>query len=120
MNTLHLTLPLNAEDVDKQQVQKQQEKLQERIVAFHQQCTQWRGKLDDPQFILFLQFQRGILHCFDITVKVRLSSEVPRYQHAEPPEIVEYLSGKTYTQSSHPRKSGWLANHAGWQPRTRA
>src|SRR5207245_53264 len=41
---------------DEQRMQQKEEQLQQRIAQFHQQCQQWREKVDDPQFTPSFQF----------------------------------------------------------------
>jgi hypothetical protein len=78
---------------DEQTMQQKQEKLQCRIAEFHQQCQEWRGKIDDPEFIPTFIFQRDAILFFGITATVWKVDHKPRYLFfTDPPEIVELLS----------------------------
>ena len=78
---------------DQQRVQQQQENLERRIAEFHQQCQEWREKLDDPQFTPDFKFNREAVIFFGITVIVWRVGTKPRYEiYTDPPEIVQLLS----------------------------
>jgi site-specific DNA recombinase len=78
---------------DEQAFQKKYTLLQERIAAFHQQCTQWRQQLDDPEFTPSFAFNREALLFLGISVTLWRSGTNPRFVfHTDPPEIMELLS----------------------------
>ena len=77
---------------DQQRVQQQQENLERRIAEFHQQCQEWREKLDDLQFTPDFKFNREAVIFFGITVIVWRVGTKPRYEiYTDPPEIVQLL-----------------------------
>jgi site-specific DNA recombinase len=82
------------EDLDnQQQVQQQYEDLDRRIAEFHTQCTEWREKLDTPEFQPDFHFYQEALIFFGITGKVWKKGTEPRYEfYPRPPAIVELLS----------------------------
>jgi hypothetical protein len=76
-----------------QQVEQQQKSLDLRIAEFHQQCQEWREKLDDSQFTPDLHFYQEALLFFGINVKVWKAGTKPRWEiYSRPPEIVELIS----------------------------
>ncbi len=78
---------------DQQRMQEKEEQLQQHIAEFHQQCQEWREKLDDPQFTPDFTFNREAVLFFGITVTVWRVGTKPRYQiYTDPPEIVQLLS----------------------------
>ena len=78
---------------DEQTMQQKQEKLQQRIAEFHQQCQQWREKIDDPGFTPTFKFKHDAILFFGITATVWKVDHRPRFLfHKDSPEIVELLS----------------------------
>ena len=78
---------------DEQRMQQKQENLERRIAEFHQQCREWREKLDDSQFTPSFQFNLDAVLFFGLSVTVWKKGTKPRYEiHTDPPEIVELLS----------------------------
>jgi len=78
---------------DKQKMQQKQEDLERRIGEFHQQCQEWREKLDDPEFTPTFKFKHDAVLFFGINATVWRVDHKPRYLfHTDPPEIVELLS----------------------------
>jgi len=78
---------------NQQQVQQQYEDLGQRIAQFHQQCTEWREKLDDPQFKPDFHFYQEAVIFFGISVKMWKKGAEPPYEiRTRPPAIVELLS----------------------------
>jgi site-specific DNA recombinase len=78
---------------DEQAMQRKLAKLQDRIASFHQQCIEWREKLDDPQFTPSYDFKREAIRFFGITATVWKIGTLPRFVfHVDPPDIVELLS----------------------------
>ncbi len=78
---------------DEQALQEKYSKLQQRIAEFHQQCQEWREKLDDPQFTPSFQFKRDALQFFGMSVTVWKQGTEPRYGiNIDLPQIVELLS----------------------------
>ena len=78
---------------DEQVAQRKYDQLQQRIVEFHEQCEEWREKLDDPQFTPSYQFWRNACEFFGIcAILWRIGTE-PRFEiRVNPPDIVELLS----------------------------
>lgn len=78
---------------DEQALQDKYTKLHQRIAEFHQQCQEWREKLNDSQFIPSFQFKRDALQFFGMSVIVWKQGTEPRYViNIDPPNIVELLS----------------------------
>ncbi len=78
---------------DEQKMQEQREDLDRRIAEFHRQCTEWREKLDDPQFTPDFQFYQDAVIFLGIQVKVWRAGIEPRYEiYTAPPDIVTSLS----------------------------
>ncbi len=78
---------------DEQTMQQKQEKLQRSIAEFHQQCQEWREKIDDPEFTPTFKFKHDAILFFGITATVWKVDHKPRHLfHTDPPEIVELLS----------------------------
>lgn len=78
---------------DEQRMQQKQENLERRIAEFHQQCREWREKVDDSQFTPSFQFNLDAVLFFGLNVTVWKTGTKPRYEiHTDPPEIVELLS----------------------------
>ncbi len=78
---------------DQQRMQEKEEQLQARIAEFHQQCQEWREKLDDPKFTPSFKFNLDAVLFFGISVTVWRTGTVPPYEiHTDPPEIMELLS----------------------------
>ena len=78
---------------NQQQVQQQYEDLDQRIAEFHQQCREWREKLDDPQFTPDFHFYQEAVIFLGITAKVWRTGAEPPYQfYTRPSAIVELLS----------------------------
>ena len=81
---------------DEQAVKEQYNKLQQRIVEFHKRCTQWREKLDDPQFTPSYKFMRDACEFFGITAIVYKAGHEQRYEiQKDPPSIVLLISSTT-------------------------
>jgi len=77
---------------DQQRMQQKQEQLQQRIAEFHQQCQEWREKVDDSQFTLSFKFNLDAVLFFGLSVTVWRTGTEPRYEiYADPPEIMELL-----------------------------
>ncbi|HEY1352108.1 MAG TPA: hypothetical protein VGF67_21010 [Ktedonobacteraceae bacterium] len=78
---------------NQEQVQQQYEDLDRRIAEFHQQCQEWREKLDTPEFQPDFHFYHEAVIFFGISVKVWKAGSEPRYEiRTRPPAIVELLS----------------------------
>jgi len=78
---------------NQQKVQEQQQDLERRIAEFHQQCQEWREKLDDPEFTPDFHFYREALLFFGIHVTIWKAGTKPRWDiFSRPPEIVELIS----------------------------
>jgi ribosomal protein L34E len=89
---------------NQQQVQQQYEDLDRRIAEFHQQCQEWREKLDTPEFQPDFHFYQEAVIFFGITVKVwRKGTEPPYEFHPRPPAIVELLSLNVCISSLPPK-----------------
>jgi hypothetical protein len=89
---------------NQQQVQQQYEDLDRRIAEFHAQCTEWREKLDTPEFQPDTHFYREAILFFGITGKVwRKGTEPPYEFYPRPPAIVELLSSKVCVSSLPPK-----------------
>jgi site-specific DNA recombinase len=82
-----------ADLANQQKVQEQQQELELRIAQFHQQCQEWREKLDDPQFSPDFHFYQEALLFFGIHVTLWKAGTKPRWDiYTRPPEIVELIS----------------------------
>src|SRR5258707_2559748 len=91
-----------------QTVQQQHENLDRRIAEFHATCTEWREKLDDPEFKPAFHFYQEAVIFFGISVKVWRSGTKPRWEiYSRPPEIAELLSSAAYRQ---PICSSWRSS----------
>jgi site-specific DNA recombinase len=78
---------------DAQLLQEKYQKLEQRIVEFYEKCTQWRAKIDDPEFITSYDFKRDACEFFGITAIVRKSDQHPRYEITDgPPHIMSLIS----------------------------
>ena len=79
-----------------EQGQQKRDELAHRITEFHQQCQEWKEKLDTPEFTPDLHFYREAVIFLGIHVKVwRIYDREPNYEiRTKPPEIVELLSGE--------------------------
>ncbi len=78
---------------DEQRMQQKRDHLERRIAEFHQQCREWREKVDDLQLTPSFQFNLDAVLFFGISVTVWRKDTKPRYQiHTDLPEIVELLS----------------------------
>ncbi len=82
---------------DEQALQNKYNKLQQEIAAFHQQCREWKEKLDDPQPTPSFKFLQDACLYFGINATVWKAGTKPRYLiHTDPPEIMELLSGRMW------------------------
>jgi hypothetical protein len=81
-------------DLDNQQkLQQQHEDLDRRIAEFHQQCQEWREKLDDSEFTPDFHFYQEAVIFLGVNAKVWKIGTTPRYEfYTRPREIVELLS----------------------------
>ncbi len=78
---------------DAQLVQEKHRQLQKRIVEFHQRCTLWREKIDDPEFIPSYDFKRDACEFFGITAIVHKSGQEDRLELQDGhPHIMSLIS----------------------------
>ncbi len=77
---------------DEEAIQKRYNKLEQKLLEFHQRCAEWREKLDDPQFIPPYDFKRDACEFFGITVIAYRKGHEPRFEiYPDPPSIVSLL-----------------------------
>lgn len=84
---------VQAQIADEQALQEKYNTLQQRIVEFHQKCTEWRENLGDPEFTPSYDFKREACEFFGITVIVYPTDHETRFEiEVRPPSIVSIIS----------------------------
>jgi hypothetical protein len=78
---------------DERVFQQKYNQLQERIAQFHQRCSEWREKLDDPEFTPTYDFMRDACEFFGITAIVYKFGRNPRFEiQARTPSLMSLIS----------------------------
>ena len=81
---------------DERVFQQKYNQLQERIAQFHQRCSEWREKLDDPEFTPDYDFMRDACEFFGITAIVYKFGHNPRFEiQARTPSLMSLQVGNT-------------------------
>ena len=77
----------------RRQFQQKYNQLQERIEQFHQRCSEWREKVDDPEFTPTYEFMRDACEFFGITAIVYKFGREHRFEiQARTPSIMSLIS----------------------------
>ncbi len=83
---------VQTELADEEALQEKYNTLQQRIVEFHERCTEWREILGDPQFTPSYDFKRDACEFFGITVIVYPTDHEGRFEtELRPPSIVSLI-----------------------------